>query len=36
MVYAVESWILALLGWAWLSFQEMWAWSLLSAYVFTV
>ena len=34
MVYAVESWILALLGWAWLSFQEMWAWSLLSAYVF--
>jgi hypothetical protein len=34
MVYAVESWILALMGWAWLSFQEMWAWSLLSAYVF--
>ena len=34
MVYAVESWILGLMGWAWLSFQEMWAWSLLSAYVF--
>ena len=34
MVYAVESWILALIGWAWLSFQEMWAWSLLSAHVF--
>ena len=34
MVYAVESWILALIGWAWLSFQEVWAWSLLSAHVF--
>jgi hypothetical protein len=34
MVYAVESWILALMGWAWLTFQEMWAWSLLSAHVF--
>lgn len=34
MVYAVESWILALIGWAWLSFQEIWAWSLLSAHVF--
>jgi hypothetical protein len=34
MVYAVESWILALMSWAWLSFQEMWAWSLLSAHVF--
>ena len=34
MVYAVESWILALISWAWLSFQEMWAWSLLSAHVF--
>jgi len=34
MVYAVESWIMALIGWAWLSFQEMWAWSLLSAQVF--
>jgi hypothetical protein len=34
MVYAVESWILALISWAWLSFQEIWAWSLLSAHVF--
>jgi hypothetical protein len=34
MAYAVESWILALISWAWLSFQEMWAWSLLSAHVF--
>jgi hypothetical protein len=34
MVYAVESWMLALISWAWLSFQEMWAWSLLSAHVF--
>lgn len=34
MVYAVESWILALLGWAWLSLQEMWAWSLLCSHVF--
>ncbi len=34
MVYAVESWILALISWAWLTFQEMWAWSLLSAHVF--
>jgi len=34
LVYAVESWILALIGWAWLSLQEMWAWSLLSAHVF--
>lgn len=34
MVYAVESWILALISWAWLIFQEMWAWSLLSAHVF--
>jgi hypothetical protein len=34
MVYAVESWILALLGWAWLSFQDMWAPSLLCSYVF--
>lgn len=34
VVYAVESWILALLGWAWLSFQNMWAWSLLCSFVF--
>lgn len=34
MVYAVESWILALISWAWLTFQEMWAWSLLSAHAF--
>lgn len=34
MVYAAESWILALISWAWLTFQEMWAWSLLSAHVF--
>lgn len=34
MVYAVESWVLALLGWAWLSFQDMWAWSLLCSFVF--
>ncbi len=34
MVYAVEAWILALISWAWLTFQEMWAWSLLSAHVF--
>jgi len=34
MVYATESWILALLGWAWLSFQDMLAPSLLGAFVF--
>jgi hypothetical protein len=34
MVFAVEAWILALAGWGWLSVQEMWAWSLLSAFVF--
>lgn len=34
MVYAVEAWVLSLMGWAWLSVQEMWAWSLLSALVF--
>jgi hypothetical protein len=34
MVYAVEGWILALIGWGWLAAQEMWAWSLLSALVF--
>lgn len=34
MVYAVESWILALMSWAWLSFQEMWAFSLLSSHAF--
>jgi hypothetical protein len=34
LAYAVESWILAILGWAVLTVQEMWAWSLLSAHVF--
>lgn len=34
MVYAAESWILALLGWAWLSVQDMLAPSLLGAFVF--
>jgi hypothetical protein len=34
MVYAVEGWILAIMGWGWLVVQEMWAWSLLSAHVF--
>jgi hypothetical protein len=34
MVYAVEAWILALVGWGWLSIQEMWSWSLLSAHAF--
>lgn len=34
VIYAVEAWILALMGWGWLSVQEVWAWSLLSAYVF--
>lgn len=34
MVYAVEAWVLALIGWGWLVMQEMWAWSLLSAQVF--
>jgi hypothetical protein len=34
LVFAVEAWILSIMGWAWLTFQEMWAWSLLSAQVF--
>jgi hypothetical protein len=33
LVLAAESWILAILGFAWLSVQEMMGWSLLSAYV---
>ena len=33
-VYAVESWVLSLLGWSWLSVQEMLGWSLLSAHAF--
>jgi hypothetical protein len=34
LVYAVEAWLLSIMGWAWLTLQEMWAWSLLSAHVF--
>lgn len=34
VVYAVESWILAIFGWGWLSVQEAFAWSLLSAFAF--
>lgn len=34
LAYAVEAWILSILGWAILTLQEMWAWSLLSAHVF--
>ena len=34
LVYAAEAWILSIMGWAWLTLQEMWAWSLLSAHVF--
>jgi hypothetical protein len=34
LVYAVEAWLLSIMGWAYLTLQEMWAWSLLSAHVF--
>jgi hypothetical protein len=34
LVFAVEAWIVSIIGWAVLTLQEMWAWSLLSAHVF--
>jgi hypothetical protein len=34
LAFAMESWIMGLLGWGVLTLQEMWAWSLLSAHVF--
>lgn len=34
LAYAVEAWILSILGWAVLTVQEMWAWSLLCCCVF--
>lgn len=34
LAFAVESWVVSILGWTLLTIQEMWAWSLLSAYVF--
>ena len=34
VAFAMESWIMSLLGWGVLTLQEMWAWSLLSAHVF--
>lgn len=34
LVFAMESWIMSILGWGILTLQEMWAWSLLSAHVF--
>lgn len=33
LVLAAESWVLAILGWVWLTVQEVMAWSLLSAFV---
>ena len=33
LILAAESWVLAILGWVWLTVQEMMAWSLLSAHV---
>lgn len=34
VIYAVEAWILSILGWGWLSVQEMASYSFLSAHVF--
>lgn len=34
VIYAVEAWVLSLLGWGWLAAQELLGWSLLSAQVF--
>lgn len=33
LAFAAESWVLAILGWVWLTVQDMMAWSLLSACV---
>jgi hypothetical protein len=34
LVHSGEAWILAVLGWVWLTLQEMWGFNLLSAHVF--
>lgn len=34
LLYASEAWILGILGWVWLTTQEIWGFSLLSAYVY--
>lgn len=34
LLYATEAWILSILGWVWLTTQELWGFSLLSAVVF--
>ena len=34
LLYASEAWILSILGWVWLMTQEIWGFSLLSAFVY--
>jgi hypothetical protein len=34
LVHSGEAWILAILGWVWLTLQEVWSFNLLSAHVF--
>lgn len=34
LLYASEAWILGILGWVWLTTQEIWGFSLLCAYVY--
>jgi len=34
VIYAVEAWILAIMGWGWLVFQDMWGPSLLCTHAF--
>lgn len=34
LLYASEAWIVSILGWVWLTTQEIWGFSLLSAYVY--
>ena len=34
LVHSGEAWVVAILGWVWLTLQEMWGFNLLSAHVF--
>ena len=34
LLYATEAWVLSIMGWVWLTTQELWGFSLLSAVVF--
>lgn len=34
LLYASEAWIMSIFGWVWLTTQEIWGFSLLSAYIY--